>query len=85
MLERLYVDAVETLLIVAFVAVVTEISAVDIVPPVTVSAAPAGSVSVFEGLVVAALAMKFGMGLPEFEVCLVVVERPYQPVIRVMA
>lgn len=85
MLQRLNVDFVETLLTVALVTIVTEISIVDVVPPMTVSAAPAGPVHVLKRLVMAAMAMKFSMGLPEFEVCLVVVERPDQPVIRVMA
>ncbi len=79
------VDFIETLLIVALVAIVTEISIVDVVSPMTVSAAPAGSVHVLKRFVVAAMAMQFSMGLPKFEVCLVVVERPDQPVIRIMA
>ena len=85
MLERLDVEFIETLLVVAPAAVVTEIAIMDVVPAVTVGTAPAGSIYFLEGLVVAAVAMRFGMDLAQFEIRLLVVERPYQPVIGVMA
>ncbi len=85
MLQRLNADLVEALLVVAAVAAVTEVSIVNIVPPMTVDTAPAGFVQFFQRLVVAAMAMKLGMDLAKLEISFVVVERPYQPVIGVMA
>ncbi len=85
MLQRLHVELVEALLVVAPVAAVTEVSIVDVVPPMTVNTAPAGFVQFFKGFGVAAMTMKFSMGLPEFKICFVMIEKPYQPVVGVMA
>jgi len=57
-------------------AVIAELPVMDIVAPVTTDAAHALVCHIFHGFGVTTMAMHLGMGLPEFEICVVVVEKP---------
>ena len=83
--QRLDVDPVETLLVVTAVAVVAEFAVVNIVPPVAIDAAPAGFIQFLQGFVMTTVAMLFGVGMPQFEVRPIMIERPDQPVVRIVA
>lgn len=83
--QRFDIDPVEAFLVVTAVAIVAEFAVMNIVPPVTIDAAPAGLVELLERPVMATVAMLLGMGMPELEVRLIVVEGPDQPVIRIVA
>ncbi len=69
----------------AAVAVAAEVSVMNIVASMTINTAPGPVGGFLLWCVMAAMAMKFGMGMTEFEIGFVMVEFPNQPIIGVVA
>lgn len=78
------VDGVEVPLLVTIVAGDAETALVHVVTPVTIDATPVLPAGFAQWLAVTGMAMRFRMGVTQFESGFVVIELPDQPVVRVV-